>query len=152
MRISRRVAVGTLMVAMVAASAIAQEIKPDRAIKYRQGVMEAMNWHFGILGAMVKGTTPYNKEAALRSATFVEELSHMPWEGFVPGSDKGAPTKARPDIWKDPAKFKEHQQALMTETPKLVAAAKTGNVADLRAAVDTVGRVCKDCHDDFREK
>lgn len=143
---------GSLILGMLAASAFAQDIKPDRAIKYRQGVMGAMNWHFGILGSIAKGTTPYNKEIALRSATFVEELSHMPWDGFVAGSDKGAPTKAKADIWKEPARFKEHQDALMAATPKLVTAANTGDLAQLRSAVGTVGKVCGECHDDFREK
>lgn len=152
MRFSLRLAAGTLMVGMVAATAFAQDVKPDRAIKYRQGVMGAMGWHFGILGSMAKGERPYNKDVAVRSATFVESLSHMPWDGFVAGSDKGAPTKALPEVWKDTAKFKERQDALMAATPKLVTAANTGDVAQLRAAVGTVGGACKDCHDDFREK
>ncbi|MEP7061211.1 MAG: cytochrome c [Betaproteobacteria bacterium] len=152
MHFSWRLAAGTLVLGLVAASASAQEIKPERAIKYRQGVLGAMGWHFGILGSMAKGEQPYDKDVALRSATFVQQLSHMPWDGFVAGSDKGAPTKARPEVWKEPAKFKERQQALMAATPKLVTAANTGDVAQLRTAVGSVGGACKDCHDDFREK
>jgi cytochrome c556 len=152
MHFALRLTVTGLMAGMIAASAIAQDVKPDRAIKYRQGVMGAIGWHFGILGSMAKGDRAYDKDVALRSATFVQELSHMPWDGFVAGSDKGAPTKAEPEIWKEPAKFKEHQDALMTATPKLVTAANTGDVAQLRAAVGTVGKACKECHDDFREK
>jgi cytochrome c556 len=143
---------GCALAAVVAAGAVAQNVKPDRAIKYRQGVMTAMNWNFGVLAAMAKGDRPYDKDAALKSATFVEELSHMPWDGFAPGSDKGAPTKALPEVWKEPAKFKEHQDALMNVTPKLVAAAKTGELAALKTAVGEAGRACNGCHDDFREK
>ncbi|MEO8848725.1 MAG: cytochrome c [Casimicrobiaceae bacterium] len=152
MHVSLRLAVGTLVLGLVTASALAQDVKPDRAIKYRQGVMGAIGWHFGILGAMAKGEQRYVKDQALRSAAFVQELSHMPWDGFVAGSDKGAPTKAKPEIWKDPAKFKQYQDALMAATPKLVTAANTGDVAQLRTAVGSVGKACNDCHDDFREK
>ena len=49
-------------------------------------------------------------------------------------------------------KFKKLQEALQAETPKLVAAARTGDVAQLRPAVSAVGKVCNDCHDAFRSK
>ncbi|HEY7903685.1 MAG TPA: cytochrome c [Casimicrobiaceae bacterium] len=143
---------GCLLVGTAAAGAMAQDVRPDRAIKYRQGVMTAINWHLGILGAMAKGSRPYDKDIALRSATFLDELVQMPWDGFVPGSDKGAPTKAKPELWTEPAKFKEHQDALLAQTPKLVAAAKTGDLAQLKPAVGAVGKVCNACHDDFREE
>ena len=143
---------GFALASVVAAGAVAQNVRPDRAIKYRQGVMTAMNWNFGVLAAMAKGDRAYDKDAALKSATFVEELSHMPWDGFAPGTDKGAPTKALPEVWKEPAKFKEHQDALMNAAPKLVAAAKTGELAALKTAVGEAGRACNGCHDDFREK
>ena len=152
MRSGWRWMAGCLLVGTVAASAMAQEVKPDRAIKYRQGVMTAINWHFGILGAMAKGDRPYDKDVALRSATFVDELVQMPWDGFGPGTDKGAPTKAKPEIWKEPAKFKEHQEALLAQAPKLVAAARTGELAELKTAVSAAGKACSGCHDDFREK
>src|SRR6185295_7915089 len=73
---------------------VAQEMKPDRSIKYRQGIMQAIGWHMGILGGMAKGEIPYNKDQAVRSATFVNDLMKMPFDGFVTVSDTGAPTKA----------------------------------------------------------
>ena len=95
MHFSLRLAVGGLMAGMIAASAFAQDVKPDRAIKYRQGVMGAIGWHFGILGSMAKGDRPYDKDVALRSATFVQELSHMPWDGFVAGQRQGRADQGR---------------------------------------------------------
>jgi cytochrome c556 len=130
----------------------AQDVKPDRAIKYRQGIMTGQGWQMGILSSMAKGERPYDKDVALRSATHLDQLVYMAWEGFTPGSDQGAPTKAKSEIWKDPAKFKKLQEALQAETPKLVAAAKSGDAAQLRPAVGAVGKVCNDCHDEFRSK
>lgn len=69
------------VVAAFSTVVLAQEMKPDRAIKYRQGIMQAQGWQLGVLGAMAKGNVPYNKEQAVRAATFVEQLSHMAWEG-----------------------------------------------------------------------
>jgi cytochrome c556 len=130
----------------------AQGVKPDRAIKYRQGLMGAQGWHLGILGAMAKGERPYDKDVAVRSATFVSELLQMPFDGFTPGSEQGAPTKAKPAIWKDQAKFKQLQEAAQAESQKLVAAAKTGDVNQLRTAVGAMGKACNNCHDEFREQ
>lgn len=57
----------------------------------------------------------------------------MPWPGR-PKTDKGAPTKALPEIWTEQAKFKEHSEKLEAETVKLAAAAKTGNLDNLKTA------------------
>ena len=152
MRFQSRLVCTTVVAAMIALPVIGQTLRPDRAIRYRQGVLTAMNWHFGVLGSMVKGDRPYDKALALRSATFVDQLAKMPWEGFLPGTDKGAPTKARPEVFTNVADFKSHQDKLIAEMPKLVAAANTGDPAALRTAVIDVDQACKSCHDDYREK
>lgn len=141
------------LVATFSAAVIAQEMKADRAIKFRQGVFQAMGWNFySVLGPMVKGEIPYNKDQAVRSATYLNQLAAMPYEGFVPGSDQGAPTKAKADIWKERSKFDKMAQDMQAETVKLVAAAQTGDPAALRTAVTTTAKACSNCHDDFRNK
>ena len=130
----------------------AQDVKPDRAIKYRQGILQAQGWNVGIMSAMAKGERPYDKDEFLKRAVYLDELVYMPWEGFIPGSDQGAPTKAKPEIWKEPAKFKQNQEKLQVETPKLVAAAKTGDMNQIKTALGDVGKACTNCHDDFRAK
>ena len=123
----------------------------DRAIKYRQGIMSAQGWHMGVLGGMAKGTRPYDKDAAQRSAMFVDQLMLMHNEGFIPGSDKGAPTKAKAEIWANKAKFDKNASDAKVETAKLAASAGNGLDA-LRAAIGPVGRACQNCHDDFQAK
>ena len=148
-----RLALGLALAGTIAATAGAQDMKPDRAIKFRQGIFNAMGWNFyAVLGPMVKGEIPYNKDQAVRAATFLHELSLMPYDGFVAGSDQGAPTKAKPEIWKDRAKFDQLAQAMQGETTKLIAAAQTGDPAQLRTAVSATGKACSNCHDDFRNR
>jgi len=123
----------------------------DRAIKYRQGIMSAQGWHMGILGGMAKGTRPYDKDLAQKSAMFVDQLMLMHNEGFIQGSDKGAPTRAKPEIWTQRAKFDKYAQDAKVETAKL--AANAGNGLDaLRSSIGPVGRACSNCHDDFQNK
>lgn len=145
-------ALATMLLAGVGALAWAQDIKPDRAIKFRQGILQAQGWNAGAMSAMIKGERPYNKDEFLMRATYLDELARMAWEGFTPGSDQGAPTKAKPEIWTEPAKFKQYQTDLQAATPKLVAAAKTGDINAIKPAFNDVGKACGNCHDDFRTK
>jgi cytochrome c556 len=147
-----KVALGITVAAGVAAVAFAQSPPADRSIKFRQGVLNAQGWNMGVMGAMVKGDRPYNKEEFLLRATNLEKLSTMPWEGFGPGTDTGAPTKAKPEIWKDSAKFKQLQDKYIADVPKLVAAAQTGNLDAIKGPFGEVGKDCTACHDEFRAK
>lgn len=140
------------LVGALTVTASAQEYKPDRAIKYRQGIMQAQSWNMGILGPMVKGERPYDKDLFLRQAVFLEQVSKMAWEGYPPGSDQGAPTKAKPEIWKEPAKFRQMIDAFEGATPKLVAAAKVGTLDAVKGPFSDVAKACNNCHDDFRAK
>jgi cytochrome c556 len=139
-------------VVVMASPASAQFAKPEDAIKYRQSVMFMMSQHVGRIGAMVNGKAPYDAQAATDNAALVAELSKRPWHAFVPGSDKGAiPTRAKTEIWIEQQKFKENQEKLVAETAKLLEAAKTNNLDNLKAAFGDAGKACKGCHDNYRK-
>ena len=94
------------LMALMAGSAAAQA-KPEDVIKYRQSVYKVIGWNFAPMAAMVKGEKPYDKEAFARHAMIVSQMSPLAMEGFAAGSDKGADTKAKPEIWTKSADFKE---------------------------------------------
>jgi len=77
-------------------------------------------------------------------------MSRLPFLAFGEGTDKGAPTRARPEVWSNAAKFKADAEKMQGEMAKLDAAAKTGTLDAIKAAVGGVGGACKGCHDDFR--
>ena len=141
----------TLVAAAVAfaAPASAQFAKPEEAVKYRQSALFIMGQHFGRLGAMANDKMPYDAKAAAESADIVAFMSKLPWAGFVPGADS---PKAKPEIWKDAAHFKEASEKLQAEAAKLATAAKAGNVAGLNTAFGPAAGTCKGCHDEFRAK
>jgi cytochrome c556 len=136
----------------LSAPASAQFVKPEDAIKYRQSTLFVMQQHFARIGAMVNGRTPFDAKSAQENADVVAEMAKLPWAGFGAGTDKGAPTKALPQIWTEQAKFKEHSDKLEAESVKLAAAAKTGNLDNLKAAFGAAAGTCKACHDNFRAK
>lgn len=144
-----------LMAAVVlAGTAVAAhaQFKPEEQIQYRQGIMKAIRWNFVPMGAMAQGKMPFDQAVFLRNAQRLQALSTMPWEGFAAGTDSGAPTKARPEVWSNATGYKQAQDAFVAEVPKLVAAAQGGNQDQIKAAFDAVGKTCGNCHDNFRAK
>ena len=131
--------------------AAAQFKSVDDAIEYRQGALAVMGHHFGAIGAMVNGKTPFDAKAAQANADLVLTLSRLPWTAFVEGSDKGD-TNARPEVWAQPDKFRAAAQKLQDAAVKLAAAAKTGKPDELKTAFGATAETCKSCHDDFRKK
>jgi cytochrome c556 len=106
--------------------------------------------HFGRVGAMASGRAPFDANAAAANAAIAETMSKLPWAAFVEGSGTGN-TRAKPEIWSDNAKFKAAAEKMQGEMSKLAAAAKTGNLDNIKAAFGPVGGACKACHDDFRK-
>lgn len=136
---------------VLASPASAQFAKPEDAIKYRQGALFVMGQHFGRIGAMVNGRAPYDAKAAVDNAEIVAAMARLPWAGFATGTDKGLPTRAKAEIWTEQAKFKEHNEKLVSETGKLLAAAKTNSLDTLKPAFTSTAGTCKGCHDDYRK-
>lgn len=130
----------------------AQFAKPEDAVKYRQSALFVMSQHFGRIGAMATDKVPYDAKAAVENAEIVAQMARLPWAGFVPGTDKIGNTRAKAEIWTEQARFKEHNEKLVDETQKLLAAAKTNNLDNLKAAFRPTAAACKSCHDDFRNK
>lgn len=146
----KKFAVLTLAAASAALAfpAAAQFAKPEDAVKYRQSALFVMGQHFGRIGAMANGRIPYDAKAAVENAEIVADMAKLPWAGFMAGADS---PKAKPEIWKEAAKFKEHNEKLVVETGKLLVAAKAGNVDALKAAFGPTAGTCKACHDAFRK-
>ena len=138
-----------LMLAM-GLPAQAQFAKPEDAIKYRKASFTVMAAHFGRLGAMANGRAPYDAKAAADNADVVATLAKLPWAAFGEGTDKGD-TRAKPEIWKEAAKYKEAADKMQAEIVKLNTAAKAGNIDALKAAFGPAAASCKACHDNFRK-
>ena len=141
---------GLLAGVIGAIPAQAQFAKPEDAIKYRKAGFNIMAAHFGRLGAMAQGKVPFDAKVAAENADVLAVVAKLPLTAFVEGSDKGE-TRAKPEIWKEAAKFKEAADKNQAEMAKLVTAAKTGNLDNLKAAFGSAAPTCKACHDSFRK-
>lgn len=132
--------------------AAAQFAKPEDAIKYRQSAMALQNAHFGRIAAMAAGRVPFDAKLAADNADIVAMINRIQFAGFVEGSGSGGNTKAKPEIWTEKDKFNAAVTKNQEEVAKLVAAAKGGNLDQIKAAVGGAGQSCKACHDNYRKE
>jgi len=132
--------------------AAAQFAKPEDAIKYRKAAFTVMATHFGRVGAMASGKMPFDAKAAAENADIALAMSKLPYAAFGEGTDKGAETRAKPEVWSEGDKFRAAATKMQEEMAKLDAAAKTGNLDQIKAAFGPVGQSCKACHDHFRKE
>lgn len=140
-----------ISVTVTALPASAQFAKPEDAIKYRQSALFVMQQNFSRVAAMAAGKAPFDAKVAAESAAVAEYMGKLPWAGFGEGTDKGRDNRAKPEIWTDKAKFNGYAEKMQAEMAKFSAAAKTGNLDNIKATMPGVGGSCKTCHDAFRK-
>ena len=150
MKTSASIALIAIVLAF-ATTASAQFAKPDDAVKYRKNALFVMQQNFGRVAAMAAGKAPFDAKIAAESAAVADYMSKLPWTAFGEGTDKGD-TRAKAEIWKESAKFKEYADKMQAEMSKLAATAKTGNLDSIKAAVNATGGTCKTCHDAYRKE
>lgn len=137
----------TLLATTFSATAFAQFAKPEDAAKYRQSALSVMGTHFARVGAMVAGRVPYDAKVAQENIDTAVAMSKLPWAGFTGGAES---PKAKAEIWKEQAKFKDLGDKMQAELVKVQAAAKTNNLDNIKAAFGPAGASCKACHDAYR--
>jgi cytochrome c556 len=126
------------------------KIRPEKVIRYRQSAMDMVGWNFSPLGAMVKGKTPFDAKEFSRRADRLEFLGPQLLEGFSKGSDTGAETDAKPEIWTDFDNFQALLNDYVNESKKLADVARNGSEADMKEQFRKTAESCKACHDKYR--
>ena len=122
-------------------------------VETRHGLMMQMAADVGKMGAMVKGTEPYDAAAAAKAAANVSAIaSVISMAQFPAGSEAGksADSSAKPEIWAAPADFQAKIGDLNTAADALKAAAGT-DADSLKAGIGALGKACGACHSAYRQ-
>lgn len=123
-------------------------------MKYPTNAVESVNRFGGMPSRLlqtVEGDRPFDAKQVIADAKNVELLSRLPWEGFVPGSERGE-TKAKEDIWFEEERFKKLSNDLETKTSQLSKASETGDLKRIKLAFEQTRDTCNSCHKEFRKK
>ncbi len=143
-------AVLALVLAVLALPATAQNKQAEQAIKYRQAAYTVLGTNFGIAAAMATGKMPYDAKAFQTRVDRVAFMATIVPETFGPGSDAGAPTKAKKEIWTSQAEFQKLMKDMQDKTAALAVAAKSNDLEKIKPAFGAAGGACKACHDKFK--
>jgi cytochrome c556 len=135
----------------IALEAWAQQ-KPEQYIRFRQANQQVVLFHMRPLAAMAKGQQPFDQAEATRIANIIATLAPAFATGFPAGTDQGGNTRALPEIWSQPDKFKQLMDRYIAESAKTLDVAKSGNADAFRTQFGNLSKACDACHDDFRKK
>ncbi len=128
-----------------------QDTHPDQPVAKRKAVFKQMLRTLEPMGMVVREREDYDRQKFLAGAMELKQLATEPWVHFTPDSNY-PPTRAKPEVWQKPADFIQAQQKLKESTDQLVEAAKNGNMAQIKPALNRVEESCKSCHQHFRGK
>ena len=120
-------------------------------IAERQNNFEGIGDAFKLIRGELEGGGPdltlIASEAGTINANAQKIGDHFP-EGT--GIDADYDTEALAIIWEKPDEFTAARQKLIEASDGLIAAAQSGDAADIEAKVGELGKSCKGCHDEFR--
>lgn len=136
--------------ALASSSGVAFE-KPEDAVRYRNAAFTIIGEHMGRIHGELQASRPDAKRIRA-SAEFIGLVASAPWETFAPDTAKVKGSSARPAIWQQRAEFDRRAQSMQEQAARLVVVAKEGDAAALRSQFSALGKTCKACHDDFKQK
>lgn len=148
----RKTVIAVTAAALFSMAVTAMAVKPEAAIHYRQSVYTMIGWNFMPMVEMIKNKAPWDNAEFSKHADRIAFLAPQLLEGFPEGSDKGAETEAKPDIWKNMDDFKSKMSDLVRETKTLSDVAKAGDEAKTREQFKKTAGACKSCHDKYRNE
>ncbi len=137
------------------APGIAAQDPLKKAIKARQGEMQLRAFNVGPLFGMAKGQIDYDADLAKKLAGNLKLMLDLDnGRAWAKGSDIDnymGDTTALPEIWTTYPEIGKYGKKYATAVNEL--AAEAGNGVDaLKSKIGAVGKSCKGCHDEFREK
>ena len=123
-------------------------------IKQRMDAMEVMAKAMKTVGGMVRGKAGYDAATAMASARAIGAHSGIVMTKLFPNGSLHPPSEAKPDIWRDWAKFEQEARDLGVAAKDFEATIVAGQdvPAPMRTAFHRLSRNCVSCHESFRQK
>lgn len=120
-------------------------------IEARQEGFKAVGGEFKTINDQLRSGSPDIAVIQAAAAKLPEVIEGA--DGWFPegtGPDSGVETEALPIIWEEPEDFAAKTSDFVLAIEALDAAAQTGELPAIQAAVQATGGTCKACHDKFR--
>ena len=152
--VSAVLALGLATVAVTVGAQTPPGPKPEQLIKWRQSAYQVIAWNNGRIKANVEGT--YNKDEVIKAANTIAALANSGLGAlFTPGTETGKgwhDTTVKPELFRPGSKVGEYASAFSKEANELAQVALLGDPAKTKEQFGKLGKTCKACHDDFKNK
>lgn len=121
-------------------------------VEERKELMKSNKDALKVLVPMAKGEAPFDEDRAIEALRSIQEVPDKFVELFPEGSGDHPKTEAAPKIWEDKEGFIKSAEDLKSASAETIEAAREGPEAFKAAVFGSLGKACKNCHDDYRIK
>jgi cytochrome c556 len=146
----RSALIAGMVMAAVLPAAIAQETKPDEAVKYRESLMDVVGGHTKSFFAILGGKVKHPEDLAWHADSLAEASKRVKGAFEQNTAGSGVKTEAKDAIWAAGSDFNKLAGDFETAAASLSKAVASKDQAAIGAAAKAVGGACKGCHDKFK--
>ncbi len=126
-------------------------VTAEAAYEIRHERYEEMGDSLKAINRELKGGAPDVARIQREAATLASLAEQIPtWFPAGSGPDVHAKSRAKAEIWSDAQGFAEAHKGFAQQAQNFKRVADSGDVNQIRAAVQPFGKSCGDCHDKFR--
>ncbi|MET0123224.1 MAG: cytochrome c [Candidatus Thiodiazotropha sp. 6PLUC9] len=130
------------------APAIAGDV--EKAVEYRQGVMNVFSWNMKTMGDMMKGKTSYDQKQFAEHAQELATASKLNLMRGFPEDSESEESDALAEIWMDFEDFENKYREMGIAAKALNDAAQNGDKSKMGEALKAAGKSCKACHKKYK--
>ncbi|MCJ8314507.1 MAG: cytochrome c [Saccharospirillaceae bacterium] len=123
----------------------------EKALRFRQSVMNVVGYSAGNMGAMVKGKMDYDQAEFLRHAINLNAMLRLAQDAFVEGSNVGD-SKAKDIIWTQRGKFDQKLEDAQLAAQELINTLNNADKSMVFEQFSDLGKTCKGCHKTYRKR
>jgi cytochrome c556 len=145
----KRIVLASLAAAGLATAAVA--LAPADTIRMRQGNYKQMGSAMHGLVQQTRSGSPSIPEIRRHSALLLRFAPQvLQWFPAGTGAEAGVRTRAKAEIWSDRQGFRTAGARLLLAARRMDAAARSGDIARVRAALPALQGACGGCHEAYR--
>ncbi|MES9992544.1 MAG: cytochrome c [Candidatus Thiodiazotropha sp.] len=122
----------------------------EKAVEYRQGLMNVLSWNMKAMSDMMKGKTPYDHEAFVTHASDLAAASSLNLLPGFPEDSESEESDALPEIWMEFDDFEAKYKAMGEAASNLSSTAAKGDKGAIGEALSKAGKACKACHKKYK--
>ena len=150
MKTTRLAIVAGLTAVIASMPLVAQFDDEDPVVSYRQSYMSSIGGHVGSVHHLLSNGLDFEGDLLMHAEALAKLTANI--ARLFPEGSTGGETSAKPAVWAEWDTFVERADANSEAADALLAAARSEDDAAVKEAFRALGKSCRACHDDYREK